>query len=107
MSKNQISEVNGDFSNLTHLTTVNLSENQITSFNIKSSSIHVLNLSMNKLTKFPENLPTSLTELNISKNQLTDIPENLDMPNLKVFDASENKIEAVPKSLAGIKIKSE
>lgn len=94
-----------DFSNLTHLKTVNLSENEISAFNMKSSSIHILNLSVNKLNKFPENLPTSLTELNLSKNEITDIPEDIKLTNLKVFDASENKITAVPKSLAAIKLK--
>ena len=106
LSKNLLTYVDVDFTSLTHLTTVNLSDNGISSFNMKSSSIHILNLSINKLDKFPENLPTSLTELNLSKNDITDIPEDTKLANLKIFDASENKITAVPKSLAGIKMKS-
>lgn len=105
-SKNILTSVDIDLSSLTHLTTVNLSDNQISVFNMKSSSIHILNLSINKLDKFPENLPASLTELNVSKNEIMDIPEDLKLTNLKVLDASENKITAVPKSLAAIKMKS-
>ncbi|KAL7020870.1 hypothetical protein ACKWTF_011660 [Chironomus riparius] len=106
LSKNLLTSVDVDFTSLTHLTTVNLSDNGISSFNMKSSSIHILNLSVNKLGKFPENLPISITELNLSKNEITDIPEDTKLANLKIFDASENKITAVPKSLAGIKMKT-
>lgn len=73
---------------------------------MKSSSLHILNLSINKFAAFPENLPSTLTELNLSKNEIESIPEDLTLPNLKVFDASENKITAVPKNLATIKFKS-
>ncbi|XP_070503560.1 leucine-rich repeat-containing protein 47-like [Chironomus tepperi] len=106
LSKNCLTSVDVDFTSLTQLTTVNLSDNEISAFNMKSSSIHILNLSVNKLEKFPENLPTSLTELNLSKNEITDIPEDIKLTNLKFFDASENKITAVPKSLAAIKMKT-
>ncbi|KAG5671827.1 hypothetical protein PVAND_002002 [Polypedilum vanderplanki] len=106
LSGNKITSVNADLSNLMHLSAVNISNNELSSFHIKSSSIRNLNLSRNKLEKFPENLPISITELYVSKNEIKDIPMVMNLPNLKILDLSENKITAVPKSLASIKFKT-
>lgn len=106
-SYNKLATFELDFTKCGHLTTVNLSRNQLTSCTIKSASIHTLNLSLNKLENFPE-VPNCVTDLNASKNKLKVIPEtiNQQLPNLKSLDLSENEITLVPKSLASIKLKS-
>lgn len=104
LSSNKLTIIESDFTMLPHLANVNLFNNELTTFQVKTTSIKNLNLSKNKLTKFPE-LPNSLTELNISKNDITDIPEDL-CTSIKILDVSDNKISAVPKPFAAIKFKS-
>lgn len=106
LSQNKLTTVCIDLSNLMNLSTVNLSDNELTSFKMTSATLRSLNLSKNKLEKFPENLPRSLTELHMSLNQIEEIPESMNFPHLKILDLSENKIAAVPKTLASIKFKT-
>lgn len=105
VSNNQLAEFNFDLTKMEQLATVNLSGNQLTSFNLKSTSIHVLDLSQNKISQFPE-IPSSVMDLKMSKNQLMEIPNDLDLPNLKNLDLSDNQITAVPKSFGSLKLKS-
>lgn len=88
------------------LQSINLSANQITVFQLKSTSIHVLDVSQNMISQFPA-IPSSIMDLKMSRNQLTEVPHDMQLPSLKNLDLSENKIEAVPKSLGGLKLKSE
>lgn len=75
-------------------------------FQLKAApSLHFLDLSQNKLSKFPE-IPSSVTDLKISKNEIKDIPHDMQLPNLKNLDLSENQITAAPKSVGGLKLKS-
>lgn len=108
VSDNLLTEINYDFTKATHLSTVNFSNNKIKSCVIKSTSIHILKLSMNLIEVFPA-LPNCIVDLNISKNLLTEIPDtiNIQLPNIKSLDLSENKIVAVPKSLSTLKLKGE
>lgn len=107
VSDNKLMEINLDLLKTTHLSTVNLSNNQISSCTIKSLSIHILNLSMNVLEHIPT-LPSSIVDLNLSKNLVKDIPDTSikNLPNLKILDLSCNKIVTVPKSLGSMKLKS-
>lgn len=106
VSNNKLEEFSFDFSKLEQLSTINLSGNNLTNFNIKSSStLHILDLSQNHISQFPE-IPSSVTDLKMSKNQLKEIPDDMLLPNLKNLDLSENQIVAVPKSLGALKLKS-
>lgn len=89
-----------------HLSSINLSGNEITSFSVKAQpSLHILDLSKNKISQFPD-LPSSITDLKMSKNQLKDIPDDMQLQNLKNLDLSENQITGIPKSVGGLKLKS-
>ena len=106
VSNNKLTEFNYDFSKMENLSSINLSGNEITSFVVKAPpSLHILDLSQNKLSQFPE-LPSSITDLKMSKNQLKDIPDDMQLPNLKNLDLSENQITGIPKSVGGLKLKS-
>lgn len=106
VSNNKLTEFTFDLSKATQLASVNLCGNQITSFQLKSSSVHILDLSNNKISQFPE-LPSSVTDLKMSKNQLGAIPDDMLLPHLKNLDLSENLIMGIPKSVGGLKLKSE
>lgn len=88
-----------------HLATVNLSGNRITSFSLKSSSVHVIDVSNNKISQFPE-IPECVMDLKMSKNQLKDIPDELLLPNMKHLDLSDNQITGIPKTFGSLKLKS-
>lgn len=88
-----------------HLATINLSSNQIGSFIVKSSSLHVLDLSQNNISQFPE-IPACVTDLKIAKNRLKEIPDDMKLPNIKNLDLSENEITGIPKTLGTLKLKS-
>lgn len=107
ISSNQLTEFHFDFEKLAHLSTINLSSNKISSFKVKSSSLHILDLSQNQISQFPE-IPPCVTDLKMSKNQIKDVPHdtNQGLPNLKNLDLSENEITGIPKSLGALKLKS-
>lgn len=106
VSNNKLTEFNFDLSKATQLASVNLCGNLISSFHLKSSSVHILDLSNNKISQFPE-IPSSVTDLKMSKNQLDAIPDDMLLPNLKNLDLSENRITGIPKNVGGLKLKSE
>ena len=92
-----------DISGLTELTSLDLSQNQITSVdNAKLSSLMNLasvNLSQNRLASLPA-LPNSLTSLNASENQLASLPA---LPNsLTSLNASENQLASLPTLPSGL-----
>lgn len=105
VSNNELTEFNFDLTKLEHLATVNLSGNQIVSFNLKSSSVHVIDVSNNKISQFPE-IPPCVMDLKMGKNQLKDIPDDLQLPSLKHLDLSDNQITGIPKSFGSLKLKS-
>lgn len=106
MSNNKLSEFCFDFTKMEHLSTINLSSNEISSFQLKAPALlHLLDLSNNRISQFPE-IPPSVTDLKMAKNQIVDIPHDMQLPNLKNLDLSDNQIAAIPKSLGGLKLKS-
>lgn len=104
LSNNKLTEFHFDFTKLEHLATVNLSNNEINSFNLKSSSVHILDLSINKFVKFPE-IPSCTMDLKLNKNEIAELPHEFDLPHLKNLDLSDNKIVEVPKELGSLKLK--
>lgn len=105
VSNNQLTEFIFDLSNASQLSTINLCGNEITTFQLKSPTLHILDLSNNKISQFPE-IPSTVTDLKMSKNQLEEIPDDMHLPNLKNLDLSENSITGIPKSLSALKLKS-
>lgn len=104
ISNNKLTEFHFDFTRLEHLATINLSNNEINSLTLKSNSVHVLDLSINKFTKFPE-IPQCTMDLKLNKNEIDEIPHELDLPHLKNLDLSDNKVVEVPKELGSLKLK--
>jgi len=58
------------------------------------NSLRYLNLTYNRLTQFPTNLPDSLEHLVLSQNQITLVPATLP-PNLKTLILAKNNIRKV------------
>ena len=65
------------------------------------SHLHELFLCNNRLVSLPKIISrmTFLTVLKINENQITSLPELGNLVNLRVFDASKNKIKDIPSSL--------
>ena len=77
----------------TALTTLNCSQNTLTSLPTLPTSLTTLNCSQNRLTSLPT-LPTSLNTLNCSSNQLTSLPT---LPtSLKDLNCSQNTLTSLP-----------
>lgn len=66
-------------------------------------SLRYLDLSRNKIEKFPRKLPNSLEHLNLSHNLITSMPSTLPS-NLKSLHLGHNHITSVPSSMNGIKL---
>ena len=62
------------------------------------STLQNINIEYNEITVLPENLPINLRVFNCSDNLLTRLPANLPS-NLRIFDCSHNQITALPKTL--------
>lgn len=106
LSRNNITEVPQQLANLLQIVSVNLAFNKIEVFPSlqKNTKLSVLDLSSNKLTKFPdicyEEL-TNLAELKLGNNEIAEIPNNINvLPSLKTLDISSNKIKLIPGELA-------
>lgn len=104
LSSNQIVEFHFDLTKLDHLTSLNLSCNQITTFDVKSNSLHVLDLSGNRIAQFPV-IPPCVMDVKMSKNEIVEIPHDLNFPHLKNLDLSDNKVVEISKEFGGLKLK--
>lgn len=106
LSRNNIKNVPASIANLTQIVSVNLSSNNIENFPplTKNSKLSVLDLSSNKLVKFPDicyQELSSLAEVKLNNNEIDEIPCNINvLPALKTLDLSSNKINTVPGELA-------
>ncbi len=58
------------------------------------SSLQILDLDDNLLTKIPEGLPDSLTVLRLRKNMIAEIPSQLP-PNLIILNVSQNRVRKI------------
>jgi small GTP-binding protein len=94
LSINQITDISF-LKDLTNLTELDLSSNQITDYSFLKNltSLTYLDLSSNKITdiSFLKNL-TTLTALGLSSNQITDYSFLKDLTSLTYLDLSSNKI---------------
>lgn len=57
-----------------------------------------LNVHYNLLTEFPE-LPPGIQFLDVSKNKISCIPANLPFPQLEVFNLADNQLKAIPPTI--------
>jgi Leucine-rich repeat (LRR) protein len=81
------------------LTSLNCTNSKLTRLpNNLPSSLQNINIEYNEITVLPEELPTNLKIFNCSDNLLTLLPTNLPS-NLRIFDCSHNQISALPKTL--------
>jgi Concanavalin A-like lectin/glucanases superfamily/Secretion system C-terminal sorting domain len=80
----------------TSLTSLNISNNNLTSFPTNlPSTLTTLNVSNNSLTTLPTSLPNSLTSLNLSNNSLTSLPTTLPS-SLNTLNIANNSITCLP-----------
>ncbi|WP_230968440.1 COR domain-containing protein, partial [Nostoc sp. WHI] len=94
--------------NLTNLTQLDLSGNQITQ--IPEAITNLTNLTRfhiggNKITQIPEAIAnlTNLTQLDLSGNQITQIPEAIaNLTNLTQLDLSYNQITQIPEAIESL-----
>ncbi|MGB1251762.1 MAG: leucine-rich repeat domain-containing protein, partial [Candidatus Promineifilaceae bacterium] len=90
--------ISSDFTNLSSLTALDLSKNQLTTVPDFSgfSSLTELFLYTNQLTTVPDfsNLP-SLTLLHLFDNQLTLVPDFSDLPSLTLLNLGTNQLTTV------------
>jgi Leucine-rich repeat (LRR) protein len=81
------------------LTSLNCTNSKLTRLpNNLPSSLQNINIEYNEITVLPEELPINLKIFNCSDNLLTRLPTNLPA-NLRIFDCSNNQISALPKTL--------
>ena len=106
LSENEIQKFPEFLSKLTNLIQLDLSDNEIQKFPESLSeltNLTQLNLSENAIQKFPESLSelTNLTQLNLSYNSIKEFPESLsELTNLTQLNLSYNNIKEFPESLS-------
>ena len=95
--------------NLIHLTSLDVSCNNISSFPVHllgCKSLISLNLARNNIphigVELRANQLSNLEYLNLSKNQLTTFPSELHLPRLRTLLMSNNRLKAVPFSITQI-----
>jgi Leucine-rich repeat (LRR) protein len=94
-----------------HLTTLDLSNNQITNFLADIPTLPVLNelnLNGNRISKLPRLPFPKLSVLLLSSNSLTDLDMSVleQLPELQILDLSNNSIGMVPPTLGLLKLTS-
>ncbi len=100
--KYNLTELPDSLWQLTQLTFLNLSSNQLTTLPDslgQLTQLTSLNLPNNRLTALPDSLGqlTQLTSLNLSNNQLIALPDSLgQLTQLKDLNLSKNKLTALP-----------
>ena len=101
LSKNMFKAYKFDFTPLKHLKKLGLSLNELDnnsdsgdSFEIKcDSNLEVLDLSMNKFTKFPDKIPSNIVYLNLENNCIHEL--NANVPNIKKICLTMNGLNLV------------
>ncbi|CAO1438565.1 unnamed protein product [Diamesa serratosioi] len=103
-SNNNIKEFNFDCAKMESLFSVNLSGNQIKNFRMENATVHILEMSNNKLQEFP--IIPSVVEMKLNNNEITELPDNIPGTVLKFLEMTANKVTAFPKSFATLKLKT-
>ena len=91
--------------NLTELTSLNLADNNLTSFPapaLELDKLQNLNLNNNRITETPENISnlTVLTALNLADNNITSFPAPVqELAKLQKLNLSHNHLTALPASI--------
>jgi hypothetical protein len=108
LSRNQLTSLSENLGNLTNLNHLYLQENQL-SFLPESlgklANLTYLDLINNHLTSLPKSLGylTNLAELYLSKNQLISLPENLgNLTELTQLYLEENQLISLPAGLGNL-----
>jgi len=109
LSSNQLTTLPDSLGQLTQLTSLNLSDNQLTTLPDslgQLTQLTELNLKNNRLTILPESLGqlTQLTILNLKNTQLTLLSEFIgQIERLEHLELSDNQLTSLPNSLAQCK----
>ncbi|KAI1696031.1 leucine rich repeat domain-containing protein [Ditylenchus destructor] len=106
----QLTRVPKSVGNLTHLTTLNLDQNNITKveFLDKLSNLQSLSLSRNQISEIDENVfepLKNLTYLKVAHNRLKTLPSLRFLPELETLYAYDNQIEKVNSFMGLLKLK--
>jgi len=102
LTGNQLTSVAAEIVQLTSLTVLDLSGNELTSLPAEIgqlTSLRELNLNCNELTSLPAEIGqlTSLTELGLNGNQLTSVPAEIgQLTSLKGLYLEGNQVTSVP-----------
>eukprot|EP01127_Copromyxa_protea_P004346 TRINITY_DN14212_c0_g1_i1.p1 TRINITY_DN14212_c0_g1~~TRINITY_DN14212_c0_g1_i1.p1 ORF type:complete len:355 (-),score=73.25 TRINITY_DN14212_c0_g1_i1:53-1024(-) len=105
LSNNTLTSLPSTFSQLVNLTILNLSVNKLSSFPeciLSLTKLKSLDLQHNSLPSLPNNISSleNLEELNLFANQLTKLPEELgDLNKLKKVDLELNHLSSLPTGL--------
>ena len=98
LSSNEVTELPPEITNLTNLTALDLSSNEMTELPLeitKLKNLTTLNLSFNELTELPPEITnlTNLTTLDLDYNELTELPlEITNLTNLITLYLSFNQL---------------
>jgi internalin A len=105
LSNNQLTSLPAEIGQLTNLTMLDLSNNQLTSLPAEIgqlTNLTMLDLSNNQLTSLPAEIGqlTNLTMLDLRHNQLTSLPAEIrKFAKLEMLDLRKNNIEFPPEIL--------
>ncbi|MEH2459649.1 MAG: COR domain-containing protein, partial [Nostoc sp.] len=108
LSDNEITQIPEAIAKLTNLTQLDLSRNQITQIPeaiANLTNLTQLHLSDNEITQIPEAIAklTNLTQLHLSDNEITQIPEAIaNLTNLTQLDLSRNQITQIPEAIESL-----
>ncbi|HLP92323.1 MAG TPA: leucine-rich repeat protein [Nostocaceae cyanobacterium] len=106
LSNNQITSLPEAVTRLQNLSYLNLSDNQITSLPeaiTRLQNLSTLDLSDNEITSLPEAIARlqNLSTLYLSNNEITSLPEDIArLQNLSTLGLSNNKITNLPEAIA-------
>ncbi|KAL8610847.1 hypothetical protein ACOMHN_056702 [Nucella lapillus] len=107
VSHNSLKSLPAEIARLGELQTLNVLMNQMSDFPEVSSlkSLHIVNLSHNKLTTLPEGITDEslvhLSEIVANNNAITTLPATMcNLPHLNVLNLSDNQIADLPNELS-------
>ena len=108
ISDNQLRELPANFGNLTQLTVLDLSSNQLTELPVSISNLINLTsliIQVNQLTELPTNFENQnrLISLDLSGNQLTELPINFgNLSSLRSLALNNNQLTELPISFGSL-----